>query len=241
MASTLEAILASRKSLYDPQRALVQKQMEAMPAQQAADVAGLETAKTNAFGDITNQANDRGMVYSGAPIQEQQRYVGERYLPALAGVKNNYADRLSKLEAALLGINQDETTTAQQMQAAQQKAEYDYALEQQKMAQQAALERRNSLDMVSMFAPQKAAQQVDPVAAARGLAKTRLQEARTNGVNQPFYRERVLQELLGMGIDNKTANQIVYKEVFPDSWAGSTASPSQQKSMMASLGYGGSF
>lgn len=222
MAATLEQIMKQLAPTYDPQRALIAQQQAALPGQQAADVAGLDAAKTNAFSDINIQANDRGMSYSGMPIAEQSRYVGERYLPALAGIKNSYADKGFQLQNALLGINQAQSQQAQAQLQAQQKAEYEYAIEQQKLAQQRAAARQNSLDMAGLFNMNRPAP-VDPVSAARGLAKTRLQEGLAGGVNQPFYREAVLKELLAMGIDGKTANQIIYREVFPDNWAGAPA------------------
>lgn len=137
MPATIDQIIASRKALYDPQRQLIQQQVDQLPGQEQADVAGLDTAKTNAFGDINIQANDRGLSYSGMPIAEQSRYVGERYLPALAQTKANYADRRTKLQQGLLGINADEMTSAQQLQQEQVKAEQ----EAQARAEQLALER----------------------------------------------------------------------------------------------------
>lgn len=134
MAMTLEQILASRKQLYDPQRELVQQQIAQLDPQQQAATQGLETAKQTAFGDINNAANARGLAYSGAPIAEQQRYVGATYLPALANLQSTYASNKSKLQAALLGINQDEATSAQQLQTDQQKAEADAAYKQQQLA-----------------------------------------------------------------------------------------------------------
>lgn len=167
MPQTLEQIMATRKPLYDSQRNLIADQQAQLPGQEQADVQGLDTAKTNAFGDITNTANSRGVLYSGAPIQEQSRYVGEKYLPALAGVKNNYAGQRSKLEAALLGINQDETTSAQNIQNEQQKNEYQYATDQQKLA----LQRQSGLDMASLLGGGATQAAPAPVAAAPTFAK----------------------------------------------------------------------
>lgn len=127
MSQTLPEIIAANKAVRDSQRVLINQQKAALPGQEQAAVGGLETAKTNAFGDIVNAANARGVVYSGAPIQEQQRYVGERYLPALASLKADFANRGSKLDQAMLGIDQDEMTTAQHIQAEQQRAEAEQA------------------------------------------------------------------------------------------------------------------
>lgn len=171
MAQTLDQIIASRKSLYDPERQLINEQKTALPGQEAAAVSALDTAKTNAFGDITNSANARGVVYSGAPIQEQNRYVGEKYLPARAGVTSTFAANRSKLEEALLGINRDETTSAQQLQTAQQKAEADAS----NKAEQLALTRERMANSMAI-ASTRASKAVDPakgfqrISGASGLA-----------------------------------------------------------------------
>ena len=144
MAQTLQEILAGLAPQYAPQEQLLATQQAALPGQQAAEQAGLDTAKTNAFTDITRGANARGMLYSGTPLNEQNTYVGERYLPAVANLKNGYADQGFKLTNALAELNKEKYGTATNTRNAQLKAEYDYALEQQKMAQQAALARQKA-------------------------------------------------------------------------------------------------
>lgn len=131
---TLDQIISSRASLYDPQKQLVQQQLDALPGQEQTDEAALDTAKTNAFSDITNSANSKGMLYSGAPIQEQQQYVGEKYLPALANVKATESDNQSKLEQALLGINQNESTAAQSIYDTESKDDADTAYKDEQLA-----------------------------------------------------------------------------------------------------------
>jgi hypothetical protein len=189
MAKTLQAILAERKAIYDPQRALIAQQQAALAPEEAAVTAGLETAKTNAFSDITNQANARGMVYSGAPIAEQQRYVGERYLPAVANLKSDFLGRRTKLEGALLGINQDEMTSAQQLETEGQKAEAEAA----HRAEQLALERQR----VAISAKKTAAPRAKSPAAAKADAATELNQelnaAFADFKNKPkWYTENVV-------------------------------------------------
>lgn len=145
MALTLQQILAERNPAYEQERALIAQQQAALAPQEQADLAGLDTAKTTAFGDITNQANARGIVYSGAPIAEQQRYVGERFLPAVAQAKATYANKRTSLEAALLDVGRRQTTEATQELQRQQEADAQASyraeqlqIERQKVAQAAA-------------------------------------------------------------------------------------------------------
>lgn len=101
-ARTFDEIYRTLAPNYQAEQDLVRKQQAALQPEQDAAIAGLDTAKENAFGDIVNQANSRGMVYSGAPIHEENRYVGEYYLPKRAGVVSDFGKRRSALEAALL-------------------------------------------------------------------------------------------------------------------------------------------
>lgn len=95
MARALADILTELNSVYNPQR---QKQqdiynqgLESVAPQETADLTGLEQAKKNAFGSIETGANRRGLFFSGIPLEEQAKYVGENYLPGIAGLKSRYA------------------------------------------------------------------------------------------------------------------------------------------------------
>lgn len=140
MAQTLDAIMASRASLFDPEKALVNTQIAALPGQQAADQAGLDQSKTNAFRDITNGANAKGMLFSGVPVDQQSTYVGTKYLPAEASLKNNYLDKTTQLQSTLLGINQKQNADATNVLTGQQAADAQ-AAQAQATAQKAADDR----------------------------------------------------------------------------------------------------
>jgi hypothetical protein len=77
------------------------KGIEATNPQESADIGGLEQARTNAFESINTGANRRGMFFSGIPLAEQSKYVGENYLPAVASLKNRYAGIRSNLYQTL--------------------------------------------------------------------------------------------------------------------------------------------
>lgn len=141
MAQSLAEIIAGLAPVYDPQVQTIQQQQAQLPAQEAAQQAGLDTAKTNAFGDITNQANARGVLYSGTPIDAQNKYVGATYLPAVANLKANTNAEQFKLTDAINEANAQRYTQAQgilsQQQQNDEKAANDAAqlrLQQQKAA-----------------------------------------------------------------------------------------------------------
>ena len=95
MARALDQIIREISASYNPLRdratASYNKGVEDTAPQEQADLSGLEAAKSNAFESINTGANRRGMFFSGIPLAEQSKYVGENYLPAIAGLKNRYA------------------------------------------------------------------------------------------------------------------------------------------------------
>lgn len=125
MAQQLQDILAQLDPVYNPQKAIVNQQIAALPGEQQAARQGLDQAKTNAFGDIVNGANSRGMTYSGMPIAEQSKYLGTTYLPAVANLDNTYTNKGFQLQQSLAGLQADQMKQAQGTRDYQLKAEQD--------------------------------------------------------------------------------------------------------------------
>jgi|SRR6266487_3692770 len=219
MAMTLQDILASRKQLYDPQRALIAQQQVSLAPEEAAANASLDASKTLGYEDIDNTANARGLIYSGDPLKRRELYMATKYLPAKANLKSDFSGRRSKLEAALLGINQDETTSAQQLQTEQQKAEADAAYK----AEQLQLQRERAAQSlaIAQVRASKASAPKAPTTAERQSAFNQdllsaFQYANAN--YKPFIREQVAQQLAatyGLPID---VAQKQVNSVFTDSW-----------------------
>ncbi len=127
MAQALADILATLDPVYNPQKDIVNRQLAALPAQQQAEQQGLDQAKTNAFGEINVQANDRGLSYSGMPIAEQTKYTGATYLPAVANLKNTYAQKTFGLQDSLAQLEADRMKQGQGVYNAQLAAEQEAA------------------------------------------------------------------------------------------------------------------
>jgi hypothetical protein len=113
MARALGDILTELNTVYDPQKALVKEQMATIDPSQSAEMQGLQSAQQDAFQAITDQANRRGMFYSGAPISEQQKYTGATYLPAVANLRAKYAQQKFNLQDTLNKIQADQQLKAQ--------------------------------------------------------------------------------------------------------------------------------
>lgn len=146
MPKTIQQILAENQPGYAPQKQLLRQQEAGLGAQTQAAVQGLDAARTNAFEGIKNDANASGMFYSGRPIEGQNKYVGEQYLPALARVRQAEQDQRFSLQGRLADIAREEYTTAQSMrqqqieaEAAERRERERLALERQKMQQSYAI------------------------------------------------------------------------------------------------------
>ena len=147
MARELAQIMTELDSVYRPQRDLYNQQLSQQDPQMEAEQKGLMAQKEDSFRQITDQANRRGMFYSGLPIAEEQRYTGQQFLPAMANLagkykasKDNLSETLNRLSMEQrdkgYGIQQNELAIDEQMRReAEQRRQFD---EQQRTARAAA-------------------------------------------------------------------------------------------------------
>lgn len=117
----LTQILAELDPAYAPQRGLFQQQQALLPGQMATAKQGLEVGKQNSFRDINTNANSKGMAFSGIPAAEQARYLGEKFLPAVAGVESDYAKQGFSLSQALAGLAGEQRLKGMDIRGGQQK------------------------------------------------------------------------------------------------------------------------
>lgn len=117
---------ANLGAIYDPQRAIYNQQIAALPAQYEAQKSALEQAKINAFKDISDVSQKRGVYFSGFRPEQMATYTGTKYLPALAGLATQQQTATTALQQALAGLEGQQRTQAYKNLAAQQNAEYDY-------------------------------------------------------------------------------------------------------------------
>lgn len=125
---TLDQINASLGSIYDPQVQSIQKQQAALPAQQAADQAGLKAQEQQSYQDILNGARARGtgIAFGGIPLQEQAQYNASTYLPALAKLQTSYNQHAQSLSDAINQLNANRYKDAQSMYSQDQANYLDY-------------------------------------------------------------------------------------------------------------------
>jgi len=123
MPRALSQILEELNQVYNPQRDVYNSRITALPEEQAAEERGLEAAKRDAFDQITTQANRRGLFYSGIPVAEEQRYTGQTFLPAVANMRANFANRRFNLQDALAQITQRQYGQAYDIRNAEEQNE----------------------------------------------------------------------------------------------------------------------
>lgn len=144
MARQLDQIISELGAVYNPQIEQVNSQLAELPKFYEAQNAGLGVAKENAFRDITGAASSRGMVYSGMPIAEQSRYVGEKYLPAMAQLQQKQSEQTYGLKSQLTDIYGKRMSQAQALQQAE--------LDREEQARQAEANRQAQLQAARMQA-----------------------------------------------------------------------------------------
>lgn len=136
MAQAIDEILKELDAGYNPSRDLINKRLAAVPGEAEAQIAGLDAKKTAAFDSITAGARNRGMGFSGIPLEEQAKYSATDYMPAVAGVRKSQNEVTNNLTDALNNINLDQRKTAYQIRDNQ--VAQDIAREQQAAQERAA-------------------------------------------------------------------------------------------------------
>lgn len=234
MARALEDIIRELNSVYDPQRDVYKQQIGTLDPLLASEEQGLQAQKKDEFEQITNRANRRGLFYSGIPVAEEQRYIGSSFLPAVANLKGKYATQRFNLQDAIAKITESQQLKAYDVRQNELNLEEEQRQFNARLAAEEAARRASASAGAGSASPSLGFRsgasttpanrtQVDPVSAARGAAKQYKAQYLTSGATDPFYRDKVLQSLIATFGDSPAVYDIVYKEVFPDNWAGSAA------------------
>src|ERR1044071_4637212 len=134
---TLDQVISSLGSVYDPQIQAVQAQQAQLPQQLQNDEQSLQGQQTQAFDNILQGARRRGtgVAFGGIPLGEQAQYTSTSYLPALANLRSTYANKGLSLTDAINQINERRATQGQSIY----EGERNFAEQQRQFnAQQAA-------------------------------------------------------------------------------------------------------
>jgi len=181
-AQTLEQILGSLSSVYDPQVQAVQQQQALIPQQLQADESALQGQQKNAFDDIFNGARRRGtgVALGGIPLGEQANYTATTFLPAMANLRNTYATKNLSLVDALNSINERKLTNANSLYQFGQQQDLAERQFQEQQAQAKAAQ-------AAAFNPTLGGNQATPGAAASAPTATTQKNLTGNKSQQEAY------------------------------------------------------
>jgi hypothetical protein len=152
MAQTLDQVIASLGSIYDPQIQSVRDQQAAIPGQIANQEQALQAKQDSAFGDILNGARSRGLGFSGIPLSEQAKYTATDYLPALANLHTAGINQQHSLTDAINKINEDRFNAGNNI--------YQFGVQQDYAQQQLAYQKAK--DAADRAAAERAASSFNP-------------------------------------------------------------------------------
>ncbi len=219
---SLAQIMADLAPAYEKQTGLIQQQQAGLGAEATAATAQLDAMKAREFNTINTNATNKGMAFSGIPIDEQATYLSTDYLPAVANLQGKIKDKDMALQQQLADIYNKQYT-------------------------QAFGERSNQTSALNSWNMQLMQQE----AAAREAEKNRAFEASQNSMNRAASapksadRTQVVLGILGEGMGNDgyvspgtfrlardawVANGGSYKEFTDKYWNYTGASSSQYKS-----------
>lgn len=141
---TFDQANASLGVTYDPQVQALQAQNPQIDQQLTTTLSSLDQAKVNAFKDITNSANSKGMLFSGFTPDQQATYTGTKYLPAVANARTSAQNAKNTLLDKINTINSNRQNQARGIVSAAETAAQNYTLKQQQIAASAAPSRASS-------------------------------------------------------------------------------------------------
>ncbi|MFE7720092.1 hypothetical protein ACFU44_13745 [Nocardia rhizosphaerihabitans] len=113
MARALQQVMAELDPYYSSSRSIVRQQLDAAPAQEQAEISGLDAKLGQANENILSGARNRGLGFSGIPVGEQAKYAATDYAPAIANLKGKYVGQKNTLLEVLNSLDRDQRTQAQ--------------------------------------------------------------------------------------------------------------------------------
>lgn len=108
----LQTLIDEYSKSFDPQRQVLQSEMAANDNAGQAQIAGLDAKKTTAFQDINQEANNKGMYFSGFTPEEEAKYTAGTYLPALAQLQATIASTRNSLLGKQAELDSQARTSA---------------------------------------------------------------------------------------------------------------------------------
>lgn len=103
----LQSVISQVGQSVNPMKQQIDSDIAANETYGKAQEAGLEAKKNTAFGQITQNAQDKNMFFSGLSADDQAKYTADTYMPALAALQQTIAQTRSGLMKEKLGLDKD--------------------------------------------------------------------------------------------------------------------------------------
>lgn len=132
----LADIMKESDSYYQPKKDLYNQQLSQTDPQQQAEVQGLQQQQQDSFSQIRDQAQRRGLFFSGIPLAEQAKYTATQFLPAVANLQGKYRQQRFGLENALTDLGSQQYSDAMGIQ--QKQIDREFQAQQAELARQAS-------------------------------------------------------------------------------------------------------
>lgn len=175
----LQSLIAEQQQGLQPQYDLINKDIAANDVSGAAQVAGLNAQKTQAFSDITQGAQNKGMLFSGFSPDQQAKYTASTYLPALAQLQGTIAQTRSNL----LGKKTDLGTKAFDVATNERNQDLSTLSDWQKMTAQQQFD-ASEADKTRVFTAQQNEQNRAAQSASRASDQVTPQEAALSAITK---------------------------------------------------------
>lgn len=166
---SLSDIVSGITAAQAPENAQLDTEISQNDQSGNAQTAGVEQAKTNAFGTIENNANAKGMYFSGFAPNQEATYTGSTYLPTLAKIQSTVAAARNTLlgDKATLASDANSEGLTQQTAEQDQLNSYNNAQETAAATAAAAAEK----DQTTLQAAEIKAGSTAPTAAQTAAAR----------------------------------------------------------------------
>ena len=144
---SLDQIIAGLNQAYQPQVDILNTERGGLGAKYDSQRTALDAQKVHGFNTINDNANAKGLAFSGIPMNEQANYLSTQYLPGMQKLTTQQNEDDLALQKSLASINSEKVLKATDIRQQQQTA-YETYLENERQrafqAEQTRLERANA-------------------------------------------------------------------------------------------------
>ena len=124
---SIEEIMKMYDPLYAARRNDINTQIQQAPQYEQAALSQADALKNQAFGQITQGAQNKGLFFSGIPLAEQAGYLATQYAPKVLGVKQDTMKQQGLLRSTLSELAGEQSKMALGTQQDQQKQAMTYS------------------------------------------------------------------------------------------------------------------